>query len=367
MARGFANVIDYARDELETFDERDVCCVDSLVFSCLSYLRLPQEAQTASDGDECLPIKDLYRSDWFEELCDRTYDPQSSRELLNAVAANPRFREARIMDYVSRTNEVAEQQFSALTFRLSPNSTFVAFRGTDNTLVGWKEDFNMSFKTAIPSQVAAARYLEHVATKTKGRIWCGGHSKGGNLAVYAGMMCDPSTRARIVRCFSHDGPGFSQKTMTDPRWAGADTLVDKTIPQSSVVGMVFERQEQDFTVVHSRGTGLSQHDPYRWEIEGTHFVKDNRLGAGANLFDSSINAWLSNATDEERERFVDAVFSVIEASGEPTFGNIKANWRTAVPLMTVAASRLDAGDRDLVLQAMGDVARAMLPSLPQKG
>ncbi len=367
MAYGFANVIDYARNELDSFDEREVCRVDSLVFSCLSYLRLPQAAQAASDGEEGLPIKDLYRADWFEELCDRTFDPQSSRELLSVVAANPRFRDVRVMDYVSRINEVAEEQFSALAFRLSPTSTFVAFRGTDNTLVGWKEDFNMSFKTAIPSQVAAARYLEHVANKTEGSIWCGGHSKGGNLAVYAGMMCDPSMRARIVRCFSHDGPGFSEKTMTDPLWAGTDTLVDKTIPQSSVVGMVFERQEQDFTVVHSRGTGLGQHDPYKWEVEGLDFAMDDRLDKGANLFDSSINAWLTNATDEERERFVDAVFSVIEASGEPTFGSIKANWRTAVPRMTTAASKLDARDRELVFQAMGDVTRAMLPSRPQKG
>lgn len=362
MARSYENMVDYVRTQLDGFDQRDVCRVDSLVFSWLSYYRLPEEVQEIMAGGG-IPLKDLYRADWFDAMCGNLYDPQASIDLLSALAASPRFREVLVCGYVSKSNERAEQQFSAMTFVLSERETFVAYRGTDNTLVGWKEDFNMSFQTAVPSQVAAVRYLNRVAACTQGRIWCGGHSKGGNLAVYAGTMCDDATRARIVRCFSHDGPGFSSKTMADPRWSTASQIADKTIPQSSVIGMVFERQEQDFTVVHSHGTGLSQHDPFSWEVDWRDFVCDDKLGLAANYFDASINEWLATASDEDRERFIDLVFSVISASGEESFGQIKRNWRTAVPHMIAAAMRLDASDRELVLTALGDILRAMLPNV----
>ena len=366
MARTYENMIDYVRTQMDTFSQRDVCRVDSLVFSWLSYFRLPDEAYEALSL-EGLALRDVYRSEWFESMCGKLYDPASSLELLSMVAASPRFRDVRVCNYVERLDEVAEQQFSAMTFCLSPRETFVAFRGTDNTLVGWKEDFNMAFRDEIPSQGAAVRYLEGLATRVQGRLWCGGHSKGGNLAVYAGVMCEASVHERIVRCFSHDGPGFGAKIMADPRWEGSSRLIDKTIPQSSIVGMVFERQEQDYLVVHSHSSGFAQHDPFSWEVDWRDFVKDERLGKGANLFSSSVNAWLSGATDAERERFVDTVFQVLAATGEDTFAAIKANWRKAGRRMVSAVGELSEEDRRLVGGAVGDIVRSLKPSFRPHG
>ncbi|MDO4797717.1 MAG: DUF2974 domain-containing protein [Coriobacteriales bacterium] len=361
MPRSFANIIDYVRTQLDTFDQRDVCRVDSLVFSWLAYFQLPAP-EMAVYGLDGAPLKDWYRADWFAPMCDKIPDSKSSVELLAAVAASPRFRNVRVTDYVSYTNELVEQQFSAMTFHLGPRKTFVAFRGTDNTLVGWKEDFNMAFRTAIPSQVTAVQYLEHAAHGTEGRLWCGGHSKGGNLAVYAGVMCEDATYRRLVACFSHDGPGFSSKTMDDPRWGRADGLVDKTIPQSSLVGMVFENQEHDAKVVHSHSIGFSQHDPFTWEVDGCEFVFEERLGERASTVNASVNDWLAHASDKEREEFVDAVFGVLGASGESTMADIRANWRVTVPRMLAAAALLDPSKRKVVTDALGDVIRPMVPS-----
>lgn len=365
MAKDFENVVDYVRGTLDTFGQRDVCRVDSLVFSMLSYLRLPEAV--AESEYEGVPLRDLYRAEWFEPMCSKVYDPQSSQELLAAVAASPRFRDVRVGGYVSRTNEVAEQQFSAMTFHLYPHATFVAFRGTDNTLVGWKEDFNLSFQTSIPSQVSALRYLERVAGRTEGRLWCGGHSKGGNLAVYAGVMCMPATRARMVRCFSHDGPGFSRKTMADDRWSDLAELVDKTIPQSSLIGMIFEQQENDYAVVRSHSIGFSQHDPYSWEVDGHDFAPEEEIGDAAQRIDSTVNAWLNEHSPEERERFVDAIFTVIGASGQDSFSDIRATWRTSMPKMAMALRDLDPTDRKIVMEAAGDLVGAMIPSLTKFG
>lgn len=221
----------------------------------------------------------------------------------------------------------------------------------------------MSFQTTVPSQVAAARYVEHVAARTQGRIWCGGHSKGGNLAVYAAVMGDPTTRERIVRCFSHDGPGFSATTMADDRWQHMDDLVDKTIPQSSVIGMIFEQQENDYLVVHSDSRGFTQHDPFSWEVDGCDFALEDKIGVSASWLNSTVNEWLSTTSTQERERFVDAIFSVIDASGYDTMGDIRRNVRVAAPRMIAAAAALDPSDRQIVMAALGDVVRAMAPSL----
>ena len=358
MARNYPNIIDYAENELESFEQRELCRVDSLVFSWLAYFRFPPQAEGIRDmrGQK---LKDLYRTDWFDAMCGKLYDTPSSLRLLAAVAASPRFREVRVCEYVVHTNEVAEQQFSACTFCLSPEMTYVAFRGTDNTLVGWKEDFNMAFAATVPSQVAAREYLEHVAGMTSGKLWCGGHSKGGNVAVYAAMMSEPSVSRRLVRCFSHDGPGFSDQTMADPRWDGTAGLVDKTIPQSSLIGMVFERQERDYLVVHSHNVGFTQHDPFSWEVEGCDFVLDDKIGQGANLFNASLNSWLASTTAAERERFVDTVFGVIAASGFSTMGDIRRGWRTALPAMLAAVSELPEEDRRLVSDALISMLRAL--------
>ncbi len=360
MPGDYQNIIDYVRTQLDTFSQRDICRVDSLVLSCLSYYRIPSEFQLAYEF-EGMPLRDLYCAEWFDDLCGKVFDPQSSVELLGAVAASPRFRNIRVCNYVSRLDAQTEEQFCAMTFRLSPRETYVGYRGTDNTLVGWKEDFNMAFQTSIPSQVSAVHYLERVAEQTAGRIWTGGHSKGGNLAVFAGMTCSPSTRERLVACYSHDGPGFSKETTDDPRWQEAYDLVDKTIPQSSVIGMLFENQEHSYRVVHSHNVGFAQHDPYSWEVDWRDFVVEKKVGMGASTLDASINEWLANTSPQNRERFVDAIFSVISASGMSTLAEMRRNWRVATPRMLRAATQLDSEDRQLVLDAIADITKTMMP------
>jgi hypothetical protein len=268
----------------------------------------------------------------------------------------------RVSNYVQDTNEIISRQFSGTAFRISETETYVGFRGTDNTMVGWKEDLNMSFSDAVPSQLSSVGYLEHVAARSRGRIWCGGHSKGGNLAVYASVMAKDEARDRVFCAFTHDGPGFSEKTMQDERWKSSRVAIDKTIPQSSVIGMVFESQEIGYRIVHSDAVGFYQHDPFSWEVDGLDFVEVSELAGGASRFNKSLNSYLANSEPKEREHIVDAIFSVLEASGEDTFAGVKANWKTAFPKMLIAASVLDAEERSIVLSAVGEIVGKMLPS-----
>ena len=360
MPRTVPNMCDYVRTQLDSLDERGLCRVDSLVLSWLSYLTMPPEAALAP-GESDLTIADLARPEWAESLCGRTFDAASSWELLQACAASPRFSALVVSDHVEDSDERLERQFSATTFELPGHGHYVAFRGTDNTLVGWKEDFNMAYATEVPSQASAVAYLERVASTRDGDLWLGGHSKGGNLATYAATMCADACRGRVAGVFSHDGPGLTSAVAADGRWERTRGLVDKTIPRSSVIGLLFENQGVDVTVVKSDTVGLFQHDPFSWEVAGRDFVCAERVGTGSVLIDSSLGVWLSQLTAEERASFIDAIYDVVAASGEKTLAGIRRNWQVAVPRMIGAAQRLDDAEREHVMRALRAIVDVLLP------
>ncbi|HJB54424.1 Mbeg1-like protein [Olsenella sp. An188] len=359
------NIRGYLACEFEGLDERPLGDVDSLVLSCLSYYRLPQEASRARTH-EGMALGELFRAEWFEPMTRGLWDPEGLVRLLAAAVASPRLRGLRVSDYEDDFSETQEKQFSACTLRLPGGGAYVSFRGTDNTLVGWKEDFNMAFETGVPSQLAAVRYLERVAPSVDGPLYLGGHSKGGNLAVYAAARCPGELAARIERVFSHDGPGFTSEALADEAWRERAHLVSKTVPHSSVIGMLFERQE-DYAVVESSTTALAQHDPFSWVVEGADFVRHEGLARGASFLDESLNQWIASMTHAEREGFVDALFSVFAAGGEDTFGELGERWQTSVPAMLREVARLEPEQRGHITRALALLVRSFVPdvSLPQ--
>lgn len=356
----FRNIIDYVWEHGDSFSVRPLCRVDSLVFSQLSYFQLPSEAIPAW-GWTGLPIHELYRSDWLDEMCGHMYDPPGAKRLIAALAASPRFRDVLVCNYVMQIDHLTQMQFSAMSFRMSPDQTYVAFRGTDNTIVGWKENLNMAFQVQVPSQVQAVRYVQRVAERVSGELWIGGHSKGGNMAIYTGMTCSPELRERMVCCYSHDGPGFTALTRAELEPEGPQVALDKTVPKSSIFGMLFDQDEQDVLVVRSASSGFAQHDPLSWEVDGCDFVFEERLGRTASYVDSSLNAWIRRASLAERQRFVEAVFSIMEAPDEKYTHDIRLKWRTTVPTMARAVADLDPDEREVLVRKALELIRELAP------
>ncbi len=359
------NLFGYLAREFDPLGDRPLGEVDSLVLSCLSYFRLPEQA-AAARTPEGMPLVDLYRADWFEAMTRDLWDPEGLVRLLGAVAASPRLRDLRVCCYVDDFDESAEKQFSACTLRLPSGGAYLSFRGTDNSVVGWKEDFNMAFETGVPSQFAAISYLERVAPLFEGPLYLGGHSKGGNLAVCATARCSARVAARIARSFSHDGPGFTEEALADAGWIDRAHLVSKTVPRSSVIGMLFERQE-DYAVVESSTSGLMQHNPFSWVVEGTDFFYAQEIGRGASFVDKTLNEWIASMTHEERAGFVDTLFSIIGAGGKDTFGELSENWQTTVPAMLRELGKLEPGERAKITRALALLVRTVMPDfeLPQ--
>ena len=357
------NVFGYLARSFKTFAKRPLTDVDSLVLSCLSYFHYQGDAVRSREG---VLVGDLFCAEHLDAMAHGLWDAEGLVRLLALVSASPRFRDVRVSEYVDDFDVAAEKQFSACVLRLPDGDAYVSYRGTDNTLVGWKEDFNMAFETGVPSQYAAIDYLERVAPGIEGRIFLGGHSKGGNLAVCAAARCSAEVAARLGRVFSHDGPGFTEEALADELWKERSGLVSKTVPRSSVIGMLFERQE-DYAVVESATMGLTQHDPFSWVVEGEDFVRCDDLGRGASFVDKGLNEWISSMTREEREGFVETLFSVLGAAGEDTFADLSGNWQASVPAMLRRLGELDPGERAHITRALSALVGAFMPNveLPQ--
>lgn len=358
LAKDKGNFLTYVQTQFDTFDERPFCEVDSLVFSWLSYYRLQMGISNAC-GWEPIALYEWLRAEDFDAMVGSLWNVEGSRDLLFAVCASPRYRGTRMCGYQTKFDKETEEQFAAMTFLLSNGQIYVAYRGTDATLVGWKEDFNLSFQCPVPSQETARAYLEEVASHFDSDLFVGGHSKGGNLAVYAGVTCSEQYQGRIKQIYSHDGPGFNEQFLADPRFENFHERVAKTVPQSSIIGMIFENQEE-YSIVESTAFSITQHDPFSWVVDGCVFRLAENITAGANYFDATLAEWMRGLSVEERSTFIDSIASIINVTGANTFAEIRDNWTTSLPKMMQAASEIDPDTRQKLIDTLGAFAKAAI-------
>lgn len=358
-SKSAATFLTYVRERMDTFLDRPLCAIDSLVFSWLAYAHLGEDQVNA-----CLPegiaLHEMLRAEEFDNMFGSTWDPEGSRDLLFAVCASPRFRDARLTEFRFKTARSAEEQFAAMMFILPDGSSYVAFRGTDSTIVGWKEDFNMTFLNPVPAQEEARAYLEYVASVTTGPLYVGGHSKGGNLAVYAVATCNKSCRERVARVFSHDGPGFHREFCASDAYRNILPIMMKTVPKSSMIGAVLsEGPDCHPVIVESGGFSLFQHNPFLWEVdvESATFVEADGFTASSRYFDSTLDAWMDKYSLAERARFVDALFDVIRVTGAKRFSDIMADRKTNVLLMLEAVEGLDPDLQQFIRDVLRSFAR----------
>lgn len=239
-----------------------------------------------------------------------------------AMASSRRFGDMLVNAFEEHTDSELEQQFAAVTVELGDGTVYVSFRGTDDTLVGWKEDLNMGFLAEVPSQEQAVRYLNRAARQYAGRkLRVGGHSKGGNLAVYSAVRSVAAVQDRILAVYNNDGPGFMydlSATAGHQRIAGRILTI---VPQSSVVGMLLQH-EKNVQVVHSTYEGIMQHDGFSWEVKGTQFVHLDDFSREGKIVDETIDSWASELSARQREALADAIYEVLTATGAQTLSEL---------------------------------------------
>ena len=293
-------------------------------------------------------------------------------QLCAALAECPRFAALPVLGYENRVDPEKELQFAAMVFSLNESSHFVAFRGTDNTFVGWKEDFNMSFTTPVPAQLEAVRYLGRAARALSGELIPAGHSKGGNLAVYAAAYAPAKIQRRIREIYTNDAPGFESAVLHTDGYLAVSDRIRSFVPQSSVVGMLLGHEE-DYTIIKSNQVSAWQHDLYSWEVMGRDLVQLDRITNSARFIDRTLKDWLVSLTREQREKFIDGIFYLLDQTNAENFNTFNAsrlsNWATIVR----SAAGLDEETRSHILFALGRLVQSakgnlgeFLPRFPAK-
>lgn len=274
------------------------------------------------------------------------------------LAESPRFQNMEVFMYVNQIDTATQTQFSVITIKLDEERYFISFRGTDNTLVGWKEDFNMSFVCPVPAQELALHYVETIAHSVSGSFVVGGHSKGGNLAVYASSCCPDDIQKRIEKVYNYDGPGFDEKILLTDGYRKICRRVRTFVPQSSIVGMLLGHEEE-YIIVHSAQiSGILQHDIYSWEVMRDGFVYLESVNGSSRLIDYTLKAWVSNMDSSQREKFIDTVYTVISETNAATFRELGDNWFSSAKVVLKSVKNLDEATRQTVTQTLLSLARS---------
>lgn len=359
-----ANIIDYVawRGDIP-IAQVPVGEVDALLFSYLSYMPfdgIVEDGFVPSGVTLADAARELLRRN-EEEKTGLAYSIKDDRKLLAKVAASERFGTIELCGYENQLKKVQEEQFSAITFLLEDGTAFVAYRGTDDTVVGWKEDFNMSFTDTVPSQHDAMRYAQRMHRALKRPMILGGHSKGGNLAAYAGMFVDEQTRGAIRKVYNFDGPGFNEAMIASPAFRRMDMRVSTFVPHSAMIGIMLWHNEP-FTIVQSDGMGLFQHNAYTWQVMGGQFVTVAKRTSNSHFADETIKHWLSELTPDKRRQVIDGIFSVLNVSGGTRF--IDLFEPKSVLLILKAAGAMDEQTRDAVMDAFRLLGNALVENMP---
>lgn len=318
------NILDYIdwRGDI-SFETDGFNEVDNLIFSVLSYLEFDNIVPKGIEYSISLSkAAELYKKT-ADKIPSVDHNKLLRRvpELLEKAAGSGRYSDVYLSCYEKQTDYEQSEQFSAVIFSIGKNLHFIAFRGTDDTIIGWQEDFHMSFMDEVQAQKQAVLYVNKNCSKLSGEFYFGGHSKGGNLAVYAAVHSVESIQERIIGVFNNDGPGFLDNIVQSEEYQKIINKITTFVPKSSVIGMLLEHQEE-YRVVSSDETVIMQHDAFSWEVKGIQFVYEDGLAKNSLILNNTLRAWLSRISLNEREQFVNAIFYIIEATGAKTIGEL---------------------------------------------
>lgn len=324
MTSDILNYIEWRGDL--PFDVAPLNEVDMAIFSELTYLDL--------NGI----VPDFFSLKWIsiKEISDKFFNmdkrsekpvgliiPNTMVKMLKMLSESERFKNVLVSNYVNNLNVKEERQFCALTFRLTKKIDCVAFSGTDDTIIGWKENFNMIYKYPISSQIQAVDYVNKTSNYFAKNIYLCGHSKGGNLAVYAGLMASDKIKKRIVKVYNFDGPGFD-KDMADKLDSYEYKKVIEYIPQGSVVGRLFDHKESA-KIIKSDGIGFNQHDMFLWKINKTRFV-ESEAEPESLAIDKTVKEIVKELSFEDRELVVEGFYKLLSSANTQTLIDMSAKW-----------------------------------------
>lgn len=284
----------------------------------------------------------------------KTSNANRSRHFYELIKRNPRFAVTRMSATEERFDQTEQTQYAAMTFQLPDGTLVVSFRGTDDSLIGWREDFNMAYTYPVPAQTLAADYVEKIGKLwPNARIILTGHSKGGNIAIYAAMNVHDQVKDRIAHVYAFDSPGFMHAVVSSYEYGTIADRVTKLVPEQSIIGMLMESNPNEHqVVVKSNADGVMQHYCYSWLMDGDKFQTLPELSESSQTFHKSLNEWLNGMTQRQRKKGVEALFRVLSAGGHSSMTQLRNEGVRALPSLLGSYVGLDSEDRRYINQVM---------------
>ena len=306
-----------------TFSQDGFNMIDNLVLSCISYVEMDDIFATSTNKELNLQeITDIYFKQIFPKKNFRDGSILKDAPItLKTISKTSRYKNIKVRNYVSKNDVKKTLQFAAMEFVLPDDTSYIAYRGTDDSIVGWKEDFRLA-TSEVEAEKEAVKYLNTVAKDSSGKLRVGGHSKGGHLALYAVAKCNQEVRDRVKNIYSNDGPGFMKKVAQSKAIKDVTPRLVSIVPEDTVVGLLMEPVGK-FIVVKSKATALAQHNLATWCIEGKKLVTTKEVSKTAKLIDATLKENISKMSPKELDEFVDNLFAIFEATGALTLTELK--------------------------------------------
>ena len=357
------NIMDYIswRGDL-SFEQSQFNEVDNLILACFSYVNLDGiSAVTKQKGIGLKKLtKEFMKLHTMKELeADKSFirlAPFLMMEMAKSVRCGPCVGRNYVNDIVTE----AEQQFAAMEIVLEDGTSYVSFRGTDDTIIGWKEDFNLS-TGVVPAQKRAIEYLQKISEHTDGMLRVGGHSKGGNLAIYGSVMCK-SAHEKILEIYSNDGPGFSREFQELPETKEMMPKIIRIIPEYSIIGTLLEHEKEP-VIVASSSKGLLQHDGFSWEVQGPALVRRDSLNKTALRFIEILHKWIDGMDTEQKRLLIEDLFATLQASGYENLSEVQSGGLKSLAAMVKRVEKFAPESRGMMQELLTAICGGWLEQL----
>ena len=332
--------------------------IDSMILARFSYLIFNKIAMEETETIESI----YYKMKDFEN---DEFRYNGDKELIINLGNSTRFKNMIVTDYVANNDKQVEKQFGAITIHISEYEMYLSYIGTDASIVGWKEDFNLSFMKNIPAQLEGKKYMELIANKyIEKKIRVGGHSKGGNVAVYSAISVSQDIKDRIIRVCNYDGPGFDKEIIEENKQSNIIEKISTFIPQDSVIGRVLEHEEQ-YEVVLSTEKGLYQHDIYSWQVLKDDMVKLDKTTDNSEVISKTLREWLKTTEPSQRKIFFDSIFELFYSTSALTFKELSGSWIQNMPLIFKTYKDLNEEDKKIMTQMVKEFGKAYISTVKE--
>ncbi len=356
-----ANINDYLlwRGDLPINNKYKFNEIDSIILARFSYLRFDKIKLEKEETIESISNK-------MSILDNDEFRYNGDKELISYLGKSIRFKDMIVTDYEKMDSKELVKQFGAITVHISDKELYISFIGTDSSILGWQEDFNMTFLSNVPCQIAGMEYTKKIAEKyPNAKLRVGGHSKGGNVAIYSVLRADEDTQNRVIKVYNYDGPGLKKDILEKYSNKKIMKKMETYIPQDSVIGRLLIHEEKS-RIILSLENGLYQHDIYSWQVLKDNLIEVESITETSENVHKMVLNWLENTTNSQRQIFICTIFELFYSTEANSFGEISKSITTSLPRILKKYGELEKEDKEVLIKMIKLFGKIYLSMLKEK-